>query len=159
MRLKWLPVRLRRRRGGPVGPRLLAADRPGGPPTTLHFCGEPANGGCPRPRRAPWEGSPAFAWGTYSPAPGRSGDATEERCESLAHCSAGPFGLGRSSPAGGRGGHCFVGGRRRLRWPGGRPVAPCAVVVGARMAASDPSKTRTGVQHACESRVANPWAQ
>ena len=139
MRLKWLPVRLRgRRRVSGVAVDSAPSRRPS---TALHFCGEPANGGRPRPRRAPWEGSPAFAWGTYSLAPGRSGDATEESLASFSHVAAQARfgGLDRSRPADGRGGHCLVGGRRRLRRPGGRSVAPCAAVVGARMAASDPS--------------------
>ncbi len=54
MRLKWLPVRLRRRRRVPrVAVDSAPARRPS---TSLHFCGGPANVSCPRPRRASREG-------------------------------------------------------------------------------------------------------
>ena len=50
MRLKWLPVRLRgRRRVSQVAVASAPARRPS---TALHFCGEPANVSCARPRRA-----------------------------------------------------------------------------------------------------------
>ena len=50
MRLKWLPVRLRGRRRV----SLVAVDSAPArcPSTALHFCGEPANVSCARPRRA-----------------------------------------------------------------------------------------------------------
>ncbi len=139
MRLKWLPVRLRRRRRVSrmaidfASVRRLA--------TALHFCGGPANVSCPRPIRASWVGASVLARRTYSPASLALRGATEEShcCESFARCGAGPSGLGPR----------LVGGepRRSLRavdadgasLSAGGLVAPCAAVVGARMAASDPS--------------------
>ena len=54
MRLKWLPVRLRRRRRVSRVAVDSAPERC--PPTALHFCGGPANVSCPRPMRASREG-------------------------------------------------------------------------------------------------------
>ena len=67
MRLKWLPVRLRGRRRVP---RVAVVSAPARRRSTaLHFCGEPANVSCARPRKAPRVGGSALlAWRAYSPA-------------------------------------------------------------------------------------------
>ena len=141
MRLKWLPVRLRRRRGVPsdrgCSPRTaraalrLLCTSAGSRPTTV----------VSRPRRASRVGGSAFARGTYSPAPGRSGDDRGELRVSHVAAQAPPRGgwaapVRQAAEAVTAPSVAVDGVPCR---PGGGPVAPCAAVVGARMAASDPS--------------------
>ena len=73
MRLKWPPVRLRRRRAGPGSSRLLPRGGPGARRAALHFCGRPANGSRSRPMRSLGGGGSASARRAYSPASRRSG--------------------------------------------------------------------------------------
>ena len=142
MRLKWLPVRLRRgrrvRRLRGCSPRRS----PGGPPTDLHFCGEPANGGGSRPKRAPFGEVAPRSRGELTARRLDVPGPTEESCESPRTCSAGPPPRREAGPlpsAVRPRWSLRAVARRRSRAAGGRPVAPCAAVVGARMAASDPS--------------------
>ena len=100
MRLKWLPVRLRGRRRVPlVAAESAPARRPS---TALHFCGEPANVSCPRPRRASREGGSAPRRGELIARRRLAlrGKATEESCESFARRGAGLSRLGPSPSAG-----------------------------------------------------------
>ena len=149
MRLKWLLVRLRRRRVGPLG----------GLPTTLHFCGEPANGSCPRPRRASGKVAPRSRGELIA----RRLDvpvATEESCESShvaaqASPEAGPLSFGRcprpslravavDGPAGRAGGRSHLALRSLVPgWP-------------------HPTRLETRTKECnmrASLRVANPWAK
>ena len=96
MRLKWLPVRLRGRRRVP---RVAVASAPARRPSTaLHFCGEPANVGRARPRRAPWVGASALLRGELiARRQSAFRGATEECCESL--FARGGAGLSRLDPS------------------------------------------------------------
>ena len=106
MRLKWLPVRLRRRRR--VSRMAIDFASVRRPATSLHFCGGPANVSCPRPTRASWVGASVLARRTYSPASLALRGATEESlcCESFARCGAGLSGLGPRPSVGSRDVHC-----------------------------------------------------
>ena len=111
MRLKWLPVRLKRRRRGLGAARLLPrggwalADRS----ALLRGAGQRQS--LPAHEGVVGRWPPLPAWGTYSPASGLFRDATEESLASPSHEQRRPFfGLGRSLSAGGRGGHC-------VQWP------------------------------------------
>ena len=139
MRLKWLPVRLRRRRRVSRVAVDPAPERR--PSTSLHFCGGAGQRQLlPAHKGAVGRWLRALAWRTYSPAPvRRSGVATEESLRVLSHVAAqasrgwAPLRRRESEAF-----HCVQWALTALS-PAGRSVAPCVAVVGARMAASDPS--------------------
>ena len=137
MRLKWLPVRLKgRRRVSRVAVDSAPVRRPS---TALHFCGGPANVSCPRPMRASWEGGSVRMRGELiARRHWRSGERLRRVCESFARRGAGLSRLGPCPSAGVRDLYC-VQWRPTVPPPAGGSVAPSAAVVGARMAASDPS--------------------
>ena len=160
MRLKWLPVRLRgRRRVSRVAVDSVPARRPS---TALHFCGEPANVSCPRPRKASWVGVSALPRGELI-ARRRVAlrGATEESCESFARCGAGllreagPLSVGGASEASTA---CSGGRRCALRRGGRSHLASQSLVPGWPHPTRLETRTKECNMRASP-RVANPSAQ
>ena len=160
MRLKWLPVRLRRRRRVSRVAVDSAPERR--PSTSLHFCGGPANVSCSRPRRASREGGSVRTRGELIArrqlgVPG----ATEESCESfLRTLRRRPLGAG-PLPVGGETEvftACSGGLRRSLRRRGRSHLASRSLVPGWPHPTRLETRTKECNMRASP-RVANPSAQ
>ena len=160
MRLKWLPVRLRRRRRVS---RVAVDSAPGRrPATSLHFCGGPANVSFSRPRRAPREGGSAPRRGELIARrrSRRSGEGLRRVLRVLSHVAA-QASRGRAPPRrreSEASTACSGRLRRCLRRGGRSHLAPQSLVPGWPHPTRLETRTKECNMRASP-RVANPSAQ